>query len=152
MHASGSAGTQAGLLAGLLALGHSARVIGIDVDAQAARVAADVRRVGREAAALLGVSARWDDACVDVAGAWCGRAYGVPDATTDEAIALGARSGGSRAGPGLCRQGLGRADRPGAGRIFPGRGDTVVWIHTGGAPGIFAYPNAMARAAALDGG
>src|ERR1700678_1993224 len=82
VHASGSAGTQAGLLAGLLALEHPARVIGVDVDAQAARIAADVRRVGQDAAALLGVAARWDDACVAVADAWCGAAYGVPDATT----------------------------------------------------------------------
>ncbi len=66
VHASGSAGTQAGLLAGLLALGHPARVVGIDVDAQAVRVAADVRRIGREAAAMLGVGERWDDACVEV--------------------------------------------------------------------------------------
>jgi 1-aminocyclopropane-1-carboxylate deaminase/D-cysteine desulfhydrase-like pyridoxal-dependent ACC family enzyme len=59
VHASGSAGTQAGLLAGLLALEHAARVIGIDVDSQAARVTADVCRVGRAAAELLGVADRW---------------------------------------------------------------------------------------------
>ena len=28
------------------------------------------------------------------------------------------------------------------------RDDTVIWIHTGGLPGLFAYPAAMARAAA----
>jgi L-cysteate sulfo-lyase len=143
-HASGSAGTQAGLLAGLLALGHSARVTGIDVDAQAARVAADVRRVEREAAVLLGVAARWDDACVEVAGDWCGPAYGVPDATTDEAIRLAARLEGLALDPvyagkgmagliGLARAGRFRAD------------DAVIWIHTDGAPGLFAYPETMAR-------
>ncbi len=73
VHASGSAGTQAGLLAGLLALRHPARVIGVDVDAQAERVARDVRRVGREAAALLGAGDRWDDGCVEVAGAGAAR-------------------------------------------------------------------------------
>jgi L-cysteate sulfo-lyase len=147
VHASGSAGTQAGLLAGLLALGHSARVIGVDVDAQAARVAADVRRVGHEAAALLGVAARWDDACVEVAGDRCGPAYGVPDATTDEAIRLAARLEGLALDPvyagkgmagliGLARAGRFRAD------------DAVIWIHTGGAPGLFAYPETMARCGA----
>jgi L-cysteate sulfo-lyase len=25
--------------------------------------------------------------------------------------------------------------------------DTVIWLHTGGAPGLFAYPAAMAEAA-----
>jgi L-cysteate sulfo-lyase len=59
VHASGSAGTQAGLLAGLLAMGHPARVIGVDVDAQEARVRADVCRVGHEAAVLLGCGVEW---------------------------------------------------------------------------------------------
>jgi L-cysteate sulfo-lyase len=137
VHASGSAGTQAGLLAGVLALGHSAWVIGVDVDAQAARVAADVRRMGHEAAALLGVAERWDDACVEVVGDWCGPAFGVPDATTDEAIRLAARSEGLALDPvyagkglagliGLARAGRFRAD------------DAVIWIHTGGAPGLFS--------------
>jgi L-cysteate sulfo-lyase len=149
VHASGSAGTQAGLLAGLLALGHGARVIGIDVDAQAARVAADVRRVGREAAALLGVGDRWDDAAVEVAGDWCGPGYGLPDATTDEAIHLAAHLEAFALDP--VYAGMGMAGLIGlarAGRFAAD--DTVVWIHTGGAPGMFAYPETMARAAVLD--
>jgi L-cysteate sulfo-lyase len=145
VHASGSAGTQAGLLAGLLALGHPARVIGIDVDAQAARVAADVCRVGREAAGLLGAAERWDDACVEVAGEWCGPAYGVPDATTDEAIALAARLEGFALDPVYAGKGMaGLIGLARAGRF--GRDEPVVWIHTGGVPGIFAYPETMARA------
>jgi L-cysteate sulfo-lyase len=148
VHASGSAGSQAGLLAGLLALGHPARVIGVDVDAQAARVAADVRRVGREAAGLLGVAARWDDACVEVAGAWCGPGYGVPDATTDEAIALAARLEGFALDPVYAGKGIaGLIGLARAGRF--GRDDAVVWIHTGGVPGIFAYPETMARAGSV---
>jgi L-cysteate sulfo-lyase len=151
VHASGSAGTQAGLLAGLLAMGHPARVIGIDVDAQAPRVAADVRRVGRAAAALLGVAEKWDDACVEVADAWCGAAYGVPDATTDEAIHLGARLEGFALDPVYAGKGLAGLIGLARAGFFP-RDDSVVWIHTGGAPGIFAYPTTMARAAALDAG
>lgn len=144
VHSSGSAGTQAGLLAGLLALEHPARVIGIDVDAQAARVRADVRRVGREAAALLGRADRWDDALVEVAEDWSGPAYGTTDASTDEAIRFAARleglpldpvySGKGMAGLiGLVRQRRFRPDDP------------IVWIHTGGGPGIFAYPALMNR-------
>jgi L-cysteate sulfo-lyase len=91
VHASGSAGTQAGLIAGLLALGHGAHVIGIDVDAQPERVRRDVCRVGREAAKLLGVEDRWRDEAVEVAGDWSAGAYGVADATTEEAIRLTAR-------------------------------------------------------------
>jgi L-cysteate sulfo-lyase len=146
VHASGSAGTQAGLVAGLLALEHPARVIGIDVDAQPERVRADVCRVGREAAALLGVAHRWIDERVEVAAGWSAGAYGVADATTEQAIRLAARcealaldpvySGKGMAGLiGLARQG--RFRDAGA----------VVWVHTGGAPGIFAYPTTMRRVA-----
>jgi L-cysteate sulfo-lyase len=146
VHASGSAGTQAGLLAGLLALGHPARVIGIDVDAQAARVAADVRRVGREAATLLGVGDGWDDGVVEVAGTWCGPGYGLPDAATEEALRLAARLEGLALDPVYAGKGMaGLIGLARAGRFASD--DTVVWIHTGGAPGLFAYPHTVARAA-----
>ena len=144
VHGSGSAGTQAGLLAGLLALGHPARVIGIDVDAQAARVTADVRRVGRVAAAMLGVADRWNDECVEVAADWSGPAYGVPDASTEEAIRLAARCEGLIVDP--VYSGKGMAGLIGLARQGRFRdGGAVVWIHTGGSPGVFAYPTTMAR-------
>ncbi len=144
VHASGSAGTQAGLLAGLIALGHPARVIGIDVDAQPQRVRADVCRVGRQAAALLGVEERWDDRRVEVAGDWSAGAYGVADASTEEAIRLAARCEGLALDP--VYSGKGMAGLIGLARQGRFRdGGAVVWIHTGGSPGIFAYPDTMAR-------
>ncbi|MBV8427102.1 MAG: D-cysteine desulfhydrase family protein [Hyphomicrobiales bacterium] len=144
VHGSGTGGTQAGLLAGLLALGHGARVIGVDVDAQPERVNQDVRRLGREACALLGIDALWRDDRVEVASQWSAGAYGVADETTEEAIRLAARceglvldpvySGKSMAGLiGLARSGHFREGGP------------VLWVHTGGSPGIFAYPATMER-------
>jgi L-cysteate sulfo-lyase len=146
VHGSGSAGTQAGLLAGLSALGHPARVIGVDVDAQADRVARDVQRIGREAAAMIRVQDRWTDDRVEVVSDYSGPAYGEADGSTEEAIRLAARleglildpvySGKAMAGLiGLARQGQFWAGGP------------VVWIHTGGSSGIFAYPTTMARVA-----
>jgi L-cysteate sulfo-lyase len=145
--ASGSAGTQAGLVAGLIALGHDAQAIGVDVDAEADHVAAEVRRIGREAAALLGVEQRWDDARVEVADGWSAGAYGVADAATEEAIRLAARLEGLALDPVYTGKSLaGLIGMARAGRFRDGR--PVVWIHTGGGPGIFAYPQTMARAAA----
>jgi L-cysteate sulfo-lyase len=135
VHASGSAGTQAGLIAGLLALGHPARVIGVDVDAQAARVAADVRRVGAAACGMLGVG--WDDGLVEVVGDWAGPAYGVADAATWEAVGMGARLEGLVVDPVYAGKGL--AGLIGLARAGRFGGDAVVWVHTGGAPGVFAY-------------
>jgi L-cysteate sulfo-lyase len=147
VHASGSAGTQAGTVAMLCGLDHPFRCIGVDVDAQPERVAADVRRVGREAAALLGVAHKWTDAAVDVASGFAGTAYGIPDANTLEAIGLAARLEALALDPVYSGKGMaGLIGLVRAGRLR--RDDTVIWIHTGGLPGLFAYPAAVGRAAA----
>jgi L-cysteate sulfo-lyase len=90
------------------------------------------------------VGSRWDDACAEVVADWSGPGYGLTDTMTEEAIRLAGRyeglvidpvySGKAMAGLiGLARQGRFRDTEP------------VVWIHTGGAPGLFAYPTTMAR-------
>jgi L-cysteate sulfo-lyase len=144
VHASGSAGTQAGLLAGLLALGHSARVIGVDVDAQPERVRADVCQLGREVAALLGIETRWRNEHVEVAAEWSAGAYGIADEATEEAIQLAACTEALVLDPVYAGKGM-------AGLIGLARQhrfcahDVVVWIHTGGLPSVFAYPDTMGR-------
>lgn len=146
VHASGSAGTQGGIVAMLAALGHPMRCIGIDVDAQPGRVAADVRRVGQEAIARLGAAASWRDELVEVADGYAGPSYGVPDGGTLEAIGLVARLEGIALDPVYTGKGMaGLIGLARAGRFSPR--DVVIWIHTGGAPGLFAYPEAMAQAA-----
>ena len=144
VHASGSAGTQAGLLAGLLALGHSARVIGVDVDAQPERVRADVCRIGREVAALLGIENHWRDEHVEIAADWSAGAYGVADETTEEAILLAARTEALALDPVYAGKGMAGLIGLARRRRFPAH-EVVVWIHTGGLPGVFAYPETMAR-------
>lgn len=147
VHASGSAGTQGGIVAMLAVLRHPLRCIGIDVDAQPDRVAADVRRVGRDAARLLGAEMTWNDDRVEVAAGYSGPAYGVPDAGTLEAIRLAARLEALVLDPVYSGKGMAGL----LGLIRSGRfsaNDVVIWIHTGGAPGLFAYPTAMAEAAA----
>ena len=146
VHGSGSGGTQAGLVAGLLALRHSARVIGIDVDAQCARVASDVNRIGYGIAAMLGTGDLWTDDGIEVLGNWSGPGYGEPDASTEEAILLAARLEGLALDPvysGKAMAGLIGLARQGR---FHG-GGSVVWIHAGGTPGIFAYPSTIERIA-----
>jgi len=147
VHASGSAGTQAGLLAGLLALQHPARVIGVDVDAQPERLRADVCQIGRAVAALLGIEGRWQDGRVEVAAQWSAGSYGIADETTEEAIRLAARLEGLALDPVYAGKGM-------AGLIGLNRqgrfttNDVIVWINTGGMPGIFAYPDTMAQLSA----
>lgn len=143
VHSSGSGGTQAGLLAGVLALGHRARVIGVDVDAQAGRVKEDVQRIGFDAAALLGITGRWENDKVEVVDDWCGPGYGETDASTEEAIVLAARLEGLLVDP--VYSGKGMAGLIGLARQRRFDDGAVVWIHTGGSPSIFAYPTTMVR-------
>src|ERR1700760_2002743 len=137
---------QAGLVAGLLGLRPPAKVMGIDVDAQPERVRTDISRVGREVAVLLGVGDRWRDELVEVAGDWSAGSYGNADGSTEEAIRLAARTEALVLDP--VYTGKGMAGLLGLAR--QGRfetGEAVLWIHTGGVPGIFAYPETMARLA-----
>src|SRR6185295_1732247 len=146
VHASGSGGTQAGILAMLAALRHPLRCIGIDVDAQPERVAADVKRIGRAAAGLLGVNTRWTDDVVEVVAGYAGPSYGVPDAATLEAIGLAARLEALALDPVYAGKGMAGL----IGLVRRGhfsKDDAVIWLHTGGSPGLFAYPAAMTRAA-----
>jgi len=80
-----------------------------------------------------------------VAGGWSGPAYGVADATTEEAVRLAAQLEGLALDP--VYSGKGMAGLIGLARDgrFAGAGP-VLWVHTGGSPGIFAYPETMARA------
>jgi L-cysteate sulfo-lyase len=150
VHSSGGAGTQACLIAGLLTPGHLAKVNGIDVDAQPERVRADVCRVGREVAVLLGGGDRWHDGLVDVTGDWSAGGYGVAAPSTEEAIRLAAGTEALALDPVYTGKGMARL----IGLARRGRFRTeeaVLWIHTGGVPGIFAYPETMARLSTVGG-
>jgi L-cysteate sulfo-lyase len=140
VHCTGSAGTQAGLVAGAAVAMPDTRIVGIDIDAEPARVRADVVTFAREASDLL--DAPFDEANVEVVAGHAGPAYGIPHQATIEAIRLAGRlealaldpvySGKGLAGLiALIRQGRWRRD------------DDVVFLHTGGAPALFAYQSAL---------
>src|SRR6202040_909149 len=76
VHCTGSAGTQAGLVAGAAVAMPNTQIVGIDIDAEPARVRADVVALAREASDLLEVA--FDDATVEVVAGHAGPAYGVP--------------------------------------------------------------------------
>ncbi len=136
VHCSGSGGTQAGLVLGARAALSRTRILGIDIDAEPARVEADVLRYGQEAAALLQIP--FEPADVEVVAGHAGPAYGVPHAATLEAIRLAGRlealvldpvySGKGLAGLiALIREGRWRAN------------EDVIFLHSGGEPALFAY-------------
>jgi len=140
VHSSGSAGTQAGLVVGAsVAMPHT-RIVGIDVDAEPERVRSDVIACARGAAALIGTG--FDENDVEVVAGHAGPAYGVLHAATIEAIKLAGvleampvdpvYSGKGLAGLiALVRSGRWKSDAD------------IIFIHTGGAPALFAYQSAL---------
>ena len=141
VHCSGSAGTQAGLVVGASLCLPETRVVGIDIDAEPERVRADVVRYARAAAEMLGL--RLDETLVEVVAGHAGPAYGVPHAATIEAIKLAGRLEALTLDPVYSGKGL-------AGLIAlirEGRwaaNDDVIFVHTGGAPALFAYREVLA--------
>jgi L-cysteate sulfo-lyase len=136
VHCTGSAGTQAGLAVGAWTCLPETRVVGIDIDAEPERVRQDVVRYAGEAADRLGLP--FDAAAVEVVAGHAGPAYGVPHAATIEAIRLAGRLEALPLDPVYSGKGLaGLIALIGEGRWTAD--DDVVFVHTGGAPALFAY-------------
>lgn len=142
VHCTGSAGTQAGLAVGAHACLPRTRVVGIDIDAEPARVAADVRRLADAAATVLGVD-RVPPEAIEVVAGHSGPGYGVAHAATHEAMRVAGRLEGLVLDPVYAGKGLaGLISLVRAGRWR--RDDDVVFVHTGGEPALFAYPSPFA--------
>ena len=136
VHSSGSGGTQAGLIAGAAVCLPATEVVGIDIDAEPARVHRDVLRLSEEAASLLGT--RLKTGAVDVVAGHAGPAYGVAHPATLEAIALAGRLEALVLDPVYTGKAFaGMISMIQAGRWT--RSQNVIFIHTGGTPAVFAY-------------
>jgi 1-aminocyclopropane-1-carboxylate deaminase/D-cysteine desulfhydrase-like pyridoxal-dependent ACC family enzyme len=140
VHCTGSGATQAGLIVGASIALKGTRVIGIDIDAEAERVRADVTRYAKAAADLLEVP--FDEADVEVEAGHAGPAYGIPHNATVEAIKLADVLEALVLDPVYSGKGFaGLIALVRAGRWQPS--DNVVFVHTGGAPALFAYQSTL---------
>lgn len=140
VHASGSAGTQAGLAVGLGIAAPAIELIGLDIDAEPERVRGDVDRVAAQTAEMLGAQRPKP---VTVVAGYAGPGYGVPTERMVEAVKLGARLEGLVLDPVYSGKGFaGFIDLVRKGRFKTG--DNVLFWHTGGAPGLFAYRSSFA--------
>jgi len=135
--ATGSAGTHAGLVAGLAAIGADIPVLGIGVRAPRDRQEANVFKLAEETAALLGQPGRVTRERVVADCDYVGAGYGLIDQGVADALMLAARTDGIVLDPvysGKAMKGLIALAR--AGHF---QGETVVFLHTGGAQGLFGY-------------
>jgi D-cysteine desulfhydrase family pyridoxal phosphate-dependent enzyme len=137
--ATGSCGTQAGLLAGLHVHGVRIGVLGITVSRPVPECLERVTRIAQAAGRLMGHALELAVDEVVVRDGFIGPGYGIPTAEGTDAIRLVARTEGIFLDPtytGKAMAGLIAEVR--AGRL--GRDETVVFLHTGGEPGLFAHP------------
>lgn len=147
VHATGSAGTQAGLLAGLVGSNAGVRVLGIGVRAPKDRQEANVHALAEQVADYVGIRGGIPRAVVEANCDYVGPGYGQPTEAMGEAVTLVARLEGVLLDPvysGKAMAGLIDLIRKGH---FNKR-QTVVFLHTGGTVGLFGYTQFFDRALA----
>jgi D-cysteine desulfhydrase len=136
--ASGSAGTHAGLLTGLLGRNAGIPLTGINVRRPRAQQQANVHALASATAELLGLKTPIDMEAVTALDEWVGPGYSLPSAEMVEAVRMLASLEGLLLDPiytGKAMAGLIALARRGAFRPE----DQVLFVHTGGAPALFAY-------------
>ncbi|MDR1367763.1 MAG: D-cysteine desulfhydrase [Candidatus Accumulibacter sp.] len=142
VHATGSAGTQAGLLVGLEAQNAGIPVLGVSVRAPKEKQEENVCLLAQKTWDFLGCRGDFPRAAVAVDSAYVGDGYGRPTRGMVEAVTLLARHEGILLDPVYTGKGFaGLIDLIRKG--FFRKGQNVVFIHTGGSAGLWGYRDAF---------
>jgi D-cysteine desulfhydrase family pyridoxal phosphate-dependent enzyme len=136
--ATGSQGTQAGLVVGAQAFSAPFRVYGVAVEHPREKLVADCVALANATAELIDLPARFAEGDITIDDGFVGAAYGVPTAAGLEAIRLQAKTEGVFLDPvysGKAMAALIAHVRAGA--LDPD--SAVVFLHTGGGPSLFPF-------------
>jgi 1-aminocyclopropane-1-carboxylate deaminase/D-cysteine desulfhydrase-like pyridoxal-dependent ACC family enzyme len=136
--ASGSRGTQAGLELGARAFGCGYRLHGIAVSAGEEEKVLRATRLINEAAELLDMPIRVDPAELFTDQRFIGEGYGIPSAECVEAIKLLARHEAILLDPVYTGKAMAALIDDVRHQVIDPN-ETVVFLHTGGAPALFAH-------------
>jgi L-cysteate sulfo-lyase len=148
VHATGSAGTQAGLVAGFEGTRSQIPVLGIGVRAPKEAQETNVFNLAVKTAELLGVAGSVRRESVMANCDYVGGGYGVPTAGMVEAVTMLARLEGILLDPVYSGKGMaGLIDLCRKG--FFKKGQNVVFLHTGGAVALYGYMDAFKDLAPL---
>lgn len=138
VHGTGSAGTQAGLVAGMVGVNSCIPVLGIGVRAPETIQHSNVMALANQTTVLMGLGEMVSAADVRVNCDYVGQGYGLPTEGTLEAIRLLAELEGILLDPVYTGKGMaGLIDLVRQGRY--GRHENVVFLHTGGSQALFGY-------------
>jgi 1-aminocyclopropane-1-carboxylate deaminase len=130
--------TQAGMIAGFAGHARPRRLIGIDASAKLAETQAQVAKIARNTAELIGLGRALRDDEITVLEGWAGDYYGIPVPSTLDAIRLCGSLEGVIIDPvyeGKSMAGL--IDLVRSGQIAPD--SNVLYAHLGGQPALNAY-------------
>ena len=140
--ASGSAGTHAGLINGLVGNHSHIPLTGINVRRPRAEQEANVHKLAQETAALLDIAGGIPREAIVALGDWVGPGYSLPSPEMVDAVRLLARTEGILLDPiytGKAMAGLLALVRQGHFK----KGENLLFLHTGGAPGLYAYQKVL---------
>jgi L-cysteate sulfo-lyase len=138
VHATGSAGTQAGLIVGLKATNAGIPLLGIGVRAPKPKQEENVFNLACATAEKLGCAGVVSRADVVANCDYVGDGYGIPSAGGLEAIRMFAELEGILLDPVYSAKGAaGLIDLIRKGHFK--KGERIVFLHTGGAAGLFGY-------------
>ena len=142
VHATGSAGTQAGLVVGLEAMNSGIEVLGIGVRAPRAQQEDNVYKLAGLTADKLGVAGGIKRESVKANCDYVGDGYGLPTPEMVEAVSLLARHEGILLDPVYSGKGMaGLIDLIRKGKYA--KGQNIVFVHTGGSVALFGYTGAF---------
>jgi L-cysteate sulfo-lyase len=145
--ATGSAGTQAGLVVGLEGANAGVPVLGIGVRLPKDAQEANVHRLAEATADFVGMRGGIARSAVMANCDYVGPGYGRPTPGMTEAVLMLARLEGVLLDPVYSGKAMaGMIDLIRKGEI--GKGETVVFLHTGGAVGLFGYTGVFKQAMA----
>jgi D-cysteine desulfhydrase len=140
--ASGSAGTHAGLINGLIGNNSHIPLIGINVRRTREEQEPLVHKLACETATLLGIHGGIPRDAITAFGDWVGPGYSIPSPEMVEAVKTVATVEGILLDPvytGKAMAGLFALIRKG----YFQRGENVLFVHTGGSPALYAYQEAL---------
>jgi L-cysteate sulfo-lyase len=138
VHATGSTGTQAGLVTGLTAIHSGINLMGISVRTPKEAQEENVYRLACETADFIGSSGALNRSDVVANSDYVGEGYGIPTDGMIEAVEMTARHESILLDPVYSGKGMaGLIDLVRQG--FYRRGENIVFIHTGGAQALSGY-------------
>ncbi len=144
VHATGSAGTQAGLIEGFHAMSTPIPIVGISVRAPKEKQIDNVHKLACAAADLIGARGDLAQGQVEAFDEYVGPGYGQPTDEMVDAISILAAEEGIFLDPVYSGKGM-------AGLIgliqkgYFNEDENVVFLHTGGSAGLFAYEHLFSR-------